>query len=250
METIPTSEVLEDYKRFIPKGSYNFGGELYLSKNHKKLIKITYNSYKCLLYFQKLQIRNGVTFPNQIYELTEYPQTAYEMDFYRNSKTMKKTISSRFQMKEEQKKAIMYQLFQTLEQLHKHIVLGDIHLDNLLIWQNQGIICDWDCYRKLDENSSIESLYYLYKEKIKQNALTDTIKLVISLLSFYFHENFEKPFSTEDNALETLFDTLQEKYPSLKPIFFQLMEEYTQEKEFSSLTASKFIEGLPNNYKK
>lgn len=236
---------LHDYNSITFNGIYNRGGSLYSSKDGETLLKLCYDTeYDRLVYFKDLQIKENITSPLEIYasDLKDY-SSAYTMNFYQDAKTLDHLDF--YSLSSSVKKQIIFDFFQLLKKLHQFIVLGDIHMHNLLVYQNRGLCCDWDSYRKLDEEFMVYSPYYINNGPSDQTPYTDTVKLLICCLSFYFNDSFETLLKMDCVSFINIFHVIMKEYPQIAPHLDVLINEFFNGAEFSSFDFSSFLEDLP-----
>lgn len=247
MNTIITNSILKDYTPLTLKNIYNNGSKLYLSSDKKTLLKMCYDtSYKKLSYFANLKFRWGCTYPLQIFEtdISDF-SSAYTMNYYASARMLNDPFLSNLSL--YHKKLISLEFLQILQNLNTEIVLGDIHLNNLMLYHGNALICDWDSYQKLEEDLWINSLYYINDNDLVQSAYTDVVKMLISIFSFYFQYDLESYFIYgECDSFIDIFRGIMSCYPSLRNILDMVINEFFNNVEFSCLDPIEFVQQLPD----
>lgn len=155
----------------------------------------------------------------------------YTMDKLENSFTLGSVIESEFSL--EEKFNLINKITNTIKEIHKYFVIGDIRLDNILIYNNEPVIIDIENGQKLKTRKYLVT-YYSLRDK-KNSIMDDIFKLFVCTLSILLNTNLEELFVCENgNYLdecvynlgcneiicyyEYLKDALNEDY--INPIYF------------------------------
>lgn len=135
---------------------------------------------------------DGALFPEAIYDDASSIYYIYRMPYIRKSCNIEEFL--RYD-KHIDKIFVLKEIFKILQEIHKHIIIGDVRNANILLSKNNAYFCDFD-YSKKNEGKPIQILsyympYYNYKNYYQSTILTDTIKAFISALSIYYNLNIE-----------------------------------------------------------
>lgn len=240
-----TRKDLKNFSRYRTPNISNRNGKLFLSQDQQFLLKLCKNtSYEYLEFFKNLNITNQITFPIEVHQTNLFRiRSAYLMKFYQDAHI----LSYAYHLPSDEKKQIILEFFSILKQLHEYIVVGDIHLHNLMVYQGHALFCDWDSFRKIeDDQEMIRSRYYIYNGSCDQNQFTDMVKMVVSALCFYFGEGMEVFLEDmQDNNLFYVLHTVMEVYPELTDCLNLLLEEFWQMADVSKLDPTEFVNHLP-----
>jgi len=226
----------------------NNNSKLFLHKQEQNLLKMCFDTpYEKLDFFQKLNIRNGITYPIDIYQSNmEGFESAYTMNYYSGALVLNHSFLNHLSLLHKRK--IIDSYFKTLKQLHQYLVLGDIHMHNLLVHNGKALFCDWDSYRFLDEDKWISSPYYINHDGLEQNQLTDVIKLILSSLSFYFQEDLESLLKMQNYySFIDIFQVIMNLIPKLTPDLELVIQEFLNDHETSQFSSDSFLSHLPKH---
>lgn len=136
----------------------------------------------------------------------------YEMDYLKGAKTFTECLDSD-DITNYEKLIIIKNIFSALKTIHyRGAVLGDIHLDNFLVYQNNGYISDLDDLRFPGDEFKFDKLYNLRDTPTSPSMIietkgTDNVKSAINCLSLIYGFDlltFVKIYSISD--LQNILD--------------------------------------------
>lgn len=95
---------------------------------------------------------------------------------------------------------IITSIFEALNSINKHLVLGDVRNTNILIRNNEAFFIDWDFGKKVNSQKTLLVCYCIVINKhiIPDSKLSDMLKALLSALSIYYGIDMEKQFSNKD----------------------------------------------------
>lgn len=121
----------------------------------------------------------------------------------------------------EHRITIVKDLFNALKEIHKYLIVGDIHLGNILINISSGFIIDLDYAKSIFSLEEPISKYYIVNSnyfELPNSFNSDINKLFIASLSILFQVNLEcflySSCSTNDELVKFLLKTLPNSYLS------------------------------------
>lgn len=125
---------------------------------------------------------------------------------------LKKYFEAEVNIPLENRIKIINDLFAALEEIHKYLILGDIHLGNILI-NDTGYITDLDYARSIFEKDEPVSKFYLTSQDnlcLSNSKNSDINKLFICCLSILFQIDLESflygPWPTNDEIIRIFSD--------------------------------------------
>lgn len=113
--------------------------------------------------------------------------------------------------------ATIKEIFRLLDELHKYFIWNDVHNSNFLLTTNRAYLIDFDNSIFLGEEAPEYSAYYdinISSTNINNNIIVDTIKTLISMLSLYYHIDFENAFRSNDITVLLKILEKAEAHPS------------------------------------
>lgn len=161
-------------------------------------------------------INNEIPNTPKIYEkIYRYKKFyGYVMEHIKNSITFKEAIETNID--EQIKTKAIIDIHNALKELHKrNIVLGDIHIENFIISQDDGYLVDLDYMRFPGEENKFINCYdikpYNSNNKITKSSIyTDIVKTTIASLSLLLKMNLESLTNSNDKSLhlEDIYNTV------------------------------------------
>lgn len=150
----------------------------------------------------------------------------YIMEYIKDGITFKEAILKTLTI-EERIKAII-DIHKTLKVLHSHnIILGDIHLDDLIINKNGGYITNLDYIRYPEDKEKFITCYNI-KENEVPSVYTDIVKTMIASLSLLIDMSLEDLIHSKNNciSLEYIYNMIipATRNKKLKDYFKKIMD--------------------------
>ncbi len=181
----------------------------------------------------------------------------YTMPKLNYSITLKSIIEKEFSP--ETKCFLIKKLTNSLRELHNFIVVGDIRLDNILIYENRPIFIDLENGQKVTERNYLVTLYDIRDKEY--SVIDDIYKLFICIMSILFNRDFEYLFTSNydnrkyfddfieglnSNEIKAYYEYLKEssKEDYTYPIYFtDIFKEFTPD-IVKNITEKEFKLGL------
>lgn len=130
--------------------------------------------------------------------LKEQKIYGYQLPFIKDSKNIDELIASN--KSDFDTIAIMKSIFESLKNINKYLVLGDIRNTNILIKDNQALFIDWDFGKKVNSKKTLLVCYCIVINHhiLPDSKFSDTLKALLSSLSIYYNHDFEVSFANKD----------------------------------------------------
>lgn len=149
----------------------------------------------------------------------------YTMPKLRDSVSLKSIIENHFTI--EEKYHLIKKLTDTLKQLHNYLVVGDIRLDNILMYNNEPIFIDLENGQKIYERNYLITLYDLRDKPY--SVIDDLFKLFICIISIIYNRDFEYLFEF-DVTKRRIFDKFISEIPSIEiQSYYEFLKESLRE---------------------
>lgn len=188
---------LEKYKN---KASLRINGD-YLYKF------VNATNPKFLEYVLSLPKIDGFLNPIDLISKPDGSIYGYSMPFLKEAKSLDELLNT---IKKDDVLQIIKELFDTLTELNKYIVYGDIRMANILLYKDKPYFIDWEDGKMISSRKRIFITYYnpiytiIIKHKLSildlENTLTDNIKLYIVALSLIYGIDLEKAVIKNDTS--------------------------------------------------
>ena len=149
----------------------------------------------------------------------------YTMPKLNGSVTLKSIIEKQFS--DETKCFLIKKLTNTLKELHKYLVIGDIRLDNILIYENKPLFIDLENGQKIYERNYLVTLYDLRDKEY--SVMDDIFKLFVCIMSILFNEDFEYLFTTSYDDRQHFEDFINKINSSEIKVYYEYLKESLKE---------------------
>ena len=209
--------------RFEVQNKKQFNKNIYEESDTLYKICNDYNNYETqdiLTYIYSMPKIKGILGINDLLCENGFVY-GYTMPKLRDSVSLKNIIENQFTI--EEKYHLIKNLTDTLKQLHNYLVIGDIRLDNILIYNNEPIFIDLENGQKIYERNYLITLYDLRDKPY--SVIDDLFKLFIYIISIMYNRDFEYLFEF-DITKRKVFDNFISKIPSNE---IQTYYEYLKE---------------------
>lgn len=197
--------------RYEVQNKRNFNKKIYEEKDTLYKICSDYNNYETqdiLTYINSIPKIEGVLGINDLLCENGFIY-GYTMPKLNDSVTLKSIIENHFT--NEEKYYLIKRLTDILKQLHNYLVVGDIRLDNILIYNNEPIFIDLENGQKIYERNYLITLYDLRDKPY--SVIDDLFKLFICVISIIYNRDFEYLFEF-DVTKRGIFDKFISEIPS------------------------------------
>ena len=205
-----TDKIIENLEKINLNNNSHLNTNSIIYINNDYIYKIIKDEYFFNEEFERninYLINNEITNTPKIYEKLYHNNKfiGYIMQNIKNSMTFKDAI--KVNLDEQIKVNAIINIHKALKDIHnRNITLGDIHLDNFLITEDNGYIIDLDYMRFKGEEYKFMTYYdikpYSLKNKItKSSKYTDIVKTMIASLSLLLKIDLESLINKKDNSL-------------------------------------------------
>ena len=161
----------------------------------------------------------NVVLPNELYYKNNN-LCGYYMPYIK-SINLEKFFNEEIYIPVEHRIAVVKDLFNALKEIHKYLIVGDIHLGNILINNSNGFIIDLDYAKSIFSSEEPISKYYIVNGnyfELPNGFNSDINKLFITSLSILFQVNLEcflyGPWRTNDELEKLLLKSIPNSYLS------------------------------------
>lgn len=200
---------LRQFKELNVDGSTNTAGNMYLHDN--KLYKVLKDRYffvdeiKRNIHF--LEEKNFNNMPHIFEDINiDNEFMGYVMEYIPNSITLKKFVNSNGLLEYNKKIEYIEKLYCLLRSLHSYdITLGDIHLDNILLNNNDIYMIDFDYMCFLGDEFKFQQKYIIIvngKRLVMSSKYVDNIKMMLCSLSMLYGIDLENIIDKKDASLD------------------------------------------------
>lgn len=158
------------------------------------------------IYVNGLRNINGLLLPIDL--LKDDSIYGYQLPFIHDSKNIDEIVNRNDNI-ELDVIEIMKSIFAALQEINKHLVLGDVRNTNILIKDNHALFIDWENGKRLNSSKSLLVCYCIVVNKhiVPDSKIGDTLKALLSALSIYYDMDMEGFFANRD--LNELLEILQ-----------------------------------------
>ena len=185
---------------------------------------ISYEVQSMLSYLKSLPEIDGVLGINDL--LSEDGVVyGYTMPKLNYSITLKSIIEKDFSP--EAKCFLIKKLTNSLRELHNFLVVGDIRLDNILIYEKRPVLIDLENGQKVSERNYLVTLYDLRDKEY--SVMDDIFKLFICIMSILFNRDFEYLFISNYNNRNYFDDFIKGLNSNEIKAYYEYLKESLKE---------------------
>lgn len=200
-----------EISRYKVRENKEFSKNIYEQERVLYKICSDYESYEVqeiLTYIYSMPKIDGVLGINDL--LSEngivYGYTMPKLDY---SVSLQDIIENNFTP--EAKCYLINEITNIIKKLHKYMMIGDVRLSNILIYDHKPIFIDLENGQKINENKSLLTYYNISNKKY--TIMDDIFKLFIVIMSILFNKNFEYLFVTNKRVY---FDEIIDNIDSIE----------------------------------
>lgn len=184
MAVYVTDEELNTY-RMLVKDTSNHSGDFYIYDRF--LYKALREDIQDRILFLKEMPKHKhvISILDELhFEWDSDYKSGYIMEYKEDAKTFKEAYKEHYDF--NKKMYFIKQIFSALEFLNQFIIVGDLHSDNFLIYQNNAFITDLEHFRKLNEKRQKFMVKYKISEQAskEQSLYSNVTKMFIESYSF------------------------------------------------------------------
>lgn len=188
----------------------------------------------------------GVILPTDLIYLPDKSLFGYTMPFIPDGIDINEYIKYAEYYEIDVVKTILT-ILQTLEEIHKHFILSDIHNSNFLLTQKCPYIIDCDngiCFESQPKDNSVLYNIRIDGQEVYTSFLSDRLKTLISVLCIYYRFNFENIIFNYD--IDYILKKLIERDPTSPFIkYFDYLLEQALKGNYDNINSfDKYIKSL------